>query len=265
MADVGQIEQVLMNLVTNARDAMPAGGELSISTELKTLGKDFTDTYGYGRPGDYALITVSDTGVGMDEATRGKIFEPFFTTKEKGKGTGLGLAMVYGIVKQHEGNISVYSEPGRGTTFKLLLPLMALEVEEASTETSEPPPGGTETLLLAEDDQDVRTLTTAVLRDFGYRVIEAADGKDALEKYRLHSKEIGLLILDVIMPKLSGKEVHDAVMVLHPGAKTLLISGYTADFINRKGVFEEGVQFVAKPISPFELLRKIRSILDEER
>ena len=262
MADAGQLEQVLMNLVTNARDAMPEGGELSIATEMKVLGKDFTDAHGYGRPGGHALVTVSDTGIGMDEATQGKIFEPFFTTKEKGKGTGLGLAMVYGIVKQHEGNISVYSEPGKGTTFKILLPLIALEAEKASAGTSEPPPGGTETLLLAEDDPDVRLLTATVLKDFGYRVIEAVDGKDALEQYRLHAKEIDLLILDVIMPKLSGKEVHDAVRAQDPGAKILLISGYTADFINRKGTFGEGVPVVAKPISPFELLKKVRSLLD---
>jgi CheY-like chemotaxis protein/two-component sensor histidine kinase len=263
MADAGQIEQVLMNLATNARDAMPGGGELSISTVVKVIGKDSTDDHGLAGSGDYARITVSDNGSGMDEATQAKIFEPFFTTKEQGKGTGLGLAMVYGIVKQHEGSISVSSQPGLGTTFRIFLPLIALEAEEAAPETSEMPPRGSETLLLAEDDQDVRVLTTTVLSDFGYRVIEAVDGKDALEKYRMHATEIDLLILDVIMPKLSGKEVHDAVKAIHPGTKTLFISGYAADFINGKGLFKIGTQFIAKPVSPFELLKKIRSILDE--
>jgi CheY-like chemotaxis protein len=198
----------------------------------------------------------------MDEATRGKIFEPFFTTKERGKGTGLGLSMVFGIVKQHEGNISVYSEPGQGTVFNILLPLIALEVEETRAEASGPPPGGRETLLLAEDDQDVRTLMTTVLRESGYRIIEAADGREALDKYKLHSAEIDLLILDVIMPRMGGKDVYDAVKVLSPDSKILFISGYAADALGKKGLFEEGVQFVAKPTSPFELLKKIRSILD---
>jgi CheY-like chemotaxis protein len=238
------------------------GGELSISTELKVLGRDFTVVHGFGEPGNYAQITVSDTGIGMDEATRGKIFEPFFTTKERGKGTGLGLSMVFGIVKQHEGNISVYSEPGQGTVFNILLPLIALEVEETRAEASGPPPGGRETLLLAEDDQDVRTLMTTVLRESGYRIIEAADGREALDKYKLHSAEIDLLILDVIMPRMGGKDVYDAVKVLSPDSKILFISGYAADALGKKGLFEEGVQFVAKPTSPFELLKKIRSILD---
>jgi CheY-like chemotaxis protein len=262
MADAGQIEQVLMNLATNARDAMPEGGELSISTEVQVLGEDFTEAHGYGRQGSCALITVSDTGIGMNESTRGKIFEPFFTTKEQGKGTGLGLSMVYGIVNQHEGNISVYSEPGRGTTFRILLPLIAMELEEAHAETNGPPPGGTETLLLAEDDEDVRVLTTTVLRDFGYRVIEAMDGRDAFEKYTEHSKDIDLLILDVIMPRMSGKETFDAVKAINPDSKILFISGYTADALHKKGIFDEGVQFIAKPMSPFELLKKVRGILD---
>lgn len=264
MADAGQIEQVLMNLATNARDAMPGGGELSITTEMKVLGMDFTDAHGYGSPGGYAQITVSDTGIGMDQAIVGKIFEPFFTTKEKGKGTGLGLSMAYGIIRQHEGNISAYSEPGVGTTFKILLPLIASEAEVARAETDGPPPGGTETLLLAEDDRDVHTLTTTLLKDFGYRVIEAMDGKEAMEQYRLHSNEIDLLILDVIMPKMSGKDVYETVRRMGGRQKTLFISGYTADFINRKGSFDEGVQFLAKPVTPFELLKKIRDILDEK-
>jgi CheY-like chemotaxis protein/two-component sensor histidine kinase len=262
MADAGQIEQVLMNLATNARDAMPRGGELALSTEVRVIREDFTDAHGYGRPGSYAMITVSDTGTGMDEATRGKIFEPFFTTKEQGKGTGLGLSMVYGIIKQHDGNITVFSEPEKGTTFRILLPLIAMEVEEAHSEMDMPPPGGTETLLFAEDDLDVRSLTTTILRDFGYRVIVALDGRDALEKYNEYSDEIDLLILDVIMPKMSGKETYDAVRAIRPDSKFLFISGYTADALHKKGVFEEGAHFVAKPMSPFELLTKVRAVLD---
>jgi PAS domain S-box-containing protein len=262
MADAGQIEQVLMNLATNARDAMPNGGELSICTGKMVVGEDSAGAHEYGPPGRYAMITVSDTGAGMNEATREKIFEPFFTTKEPGKGTGLGLSMVYGIVKQHEGNLSVSSEPGKGATFRILLPLIATEVEEPFAETDAPPPGGTETILLAEDDLDVRDLTTTVLRDFGYRVIEAVDGKDALEKYAGDSGNIDLLILDVIMPRMGGKETFDAVKAINPGSKILFISGYTADGFHKKGLFSEGVQFIAKPMSPFELLKKVRAVLD---
>jgi len=264
MADAGQIEQVLMNLATNARDAMPSGGELSISTELKMLGTDYVETHGYGLPGAYALITVSDTGIGMDQATIGKIFEPFFTTKEPGKGTGLGLSMVYGIIKQHEGNISVYSELGKGTTFRILLPLVSMEVEDALSEADATPSGGTETLLLAEDDPDVRTMATMALTEAGYRVLGAVDGKDALETYKSHSKEIDLLILDVIMPKVGGKEVYDVVKATNPDAKILFMSGYTADALHKKGIFGAGVQFLAKPMSPIELLKKVRGILDGE-
>jgi PAS domain S-box-containing protein len=265
MADAGQIEQVLMNLATNARDAMPAGGSLSITTEVKAIGEDYITTHGYGKAGQYALIVVSDTGHGMDAQTLGRVFEPFFTTKKPGKGTGLGLSMAYGIVKQHDGYINVYSEPGNGTTFRIYLPLITLAVEDAHPNTGTPPPGGTETLLLAEDDQVIRTLMAGVLTDYGYQVIEAVDGKDALDKITAQLRKIDLLILDVIMPKMSGKEVYDSVKAQGPSPKALFISGYTADSLNRRGIFEEGVHFIAKPVSPSELLHKIRSILDEAR
>jgi CheY-like chemotaxis protein/two-component sensor histidine kinase len=263
MADAGQIEKVLMNLATNARDAMPEGGALTIMTEEIDLGADFITAHGYGKPGTYALISLSDTGVGMDEETREKIFEPFFTTKEIGKGTGLGLAIAYGIVKQHEGTINVYSEPGKGTTFKIYFPLSLPEIEEAHTEAAKPPRGGTETILLAEDDEQVRKLTKKFLSDFGYRVIDAVDGKDALEKFAGLAKDIDLLILDVIMPKKSGREVYDAVKATRPDADVLFISGYTADMLHKKGIFEEGMEFLSKPVSPYDLLRKIREILDK--
>ena len=265
MADTGQIEQVLMNLATNARDAMPEGGALTIKTEEIELGADFITAHGYGKPGKYALISISDTGAGMNEATREKIFEPFFTTKELGKGTGLGLAIVYGIVKQHEGTINVYSEPGKGTTFRIYIPLSLSAIDEARTERAKPPRGGTETILLAEDDEQVRKLTENVLRDFGYRVIAAVDGQDALEKFARQPRNIDLLILDVIMPKKSGKEVYDAVKAERPDAKVLFISGYTADILHKKGIFEEGIEFLSKPSSPYDLLRKIRVLLDNHR
>jgi PAS domain S-box-containing protein len=263
MADAGQIEQVLMNLATNARDAMPRGGRLAITTEAKVLGKDFVNAHGFGNPGRYCLITVSDSGIGMDEATRTKIFDPFFTTKEQGKGTGLGLSIVYGIIKQHDGAINVYSEPGKGTTFRIYLPLIGATVEDNQSEQDADPLGGTETILLAEDDKDVRSLTSTVLRGFGYHVIEAVNGLDALAKYQAQAKEIDLLILDVIMPKMSGRDAYDTLRALNPGLKALFMSGYTADALSTKGLFAEGAYFLPKPMSPTELLRKVRAILDE--
>ena len=262
MADAGQIEQVLMNLATNARDAMPEGGALTIKIEEINLGADFVVAHGYGKPGKYALISVSDTGVGMDEKTREKIFDPFFTTKELGRGTGLGLAIVYGIVKQHEGAINVYSEPGKGTTFKIYLPFALSAIEEVHAEAAQPPRGGTETILLAEDDLDIRRMIGFILTEFGYRVVDAVDGEDALEKFTSHGREIDLLILDVIMPKKSGREVHDVVKAARPDANVLFISGYTADMLHKKGIFEKGIEFISKPVSPYDLLRKIRDILD---
>ena len=265
MADSGQVEQVLMNLATNARDAMPEGGRLNISTEKIEFKEEFISARGFGKPGRYALITVSDTGTGMDEQTRGKIFEPFYTTKELGKGTGLGLSIVYGIIKQHDGNINVYSEPGKGTAFRIYLPLILTEVQEAISEAVVLPVGGTETILLAEDDPEVRKLNASLLRDFGYHVVVAVDGQNALEQYEVHKKEVDLLVLDVIMPKKSGKDVSDAVKGVRPDVPILFISGYTADVIQKKGVFEEGAEFLSKPVSPLELMRKIRQILDAKQ
>jgi PAS domain S-box-containing protein len=267
MADVGQIEQVLMNLAANARSAMPDGGILSIGTEALELDDEFTKAHGYGIPGPYALISVTDTGHGMDEKTKERIFEPFFTTREVGKGTGLGLAMVYGIIKQHEGYINTYSELGKGTTFKIYLPLI-----QAKAEVMEPvmpalagagPPKGSETILLAEDDNEVRKITKNILEGSGYRVIEAVDGEDAVNKFLLNRDEIQLLIFDVIMPKKSGKEAYEEVKKIAPGVKALFTSGYTADIIHRKGVLEEGINFIPKPVAPDTLLKKMREVLDQ--
>jgi two-component system cell cycle sensor histidine kinase/response regulator CckA len=262
MADGIQLEQVFMNLVSNARDAMPNGGSLFIRTEPVPMDDKFTHAHGYGKPGDYACISLSDTGVGMDEKTREKIFEPFFTTKELGKGTGLGLAMVYGIIKQHDGYLNVYSEPGRGTTFKLYLPRVSQAVREEEKPESSFPAGGTETALLAEDDECVRKANKEILEKFGYIVIEATDGEDAIEKFARLKDRIDILILDVIMPKKSGKEVYDMAKEIRGDIKVLFTSGYTADFVTRKMMLDEKSHFIEKPVPPRELLAKVRETLN---
>jgi nitrogen-specific signal transduction histidine kinase len=263
MADSGQIETVLMNLATNARDAMPDGGSLIIKTELTEINHEFIKAYGYGRPGFYALILVEDTGHGMDEKTKERIFEPFFTTKEVGKGTGLGLSMVYGIIQQHDGYINVYSEPGKGSTFKIYLPLIKSKVEEAELVVHPVLKRGTETVIVAEDDSQVRELIKEVLEGFGYKVMEAADGEDALKVFNENKDRIQLLILDVVMPKKNGKEVYDEIRKVRPDIKAIFTSGYNVDIIHQKGILEEGSDFISKPISPEELLRKVREILDK--
>ncbi|MGO9691400.1 MAG: PAS domain S-box protein [Syntrophobacteraceae bacterium] len=226
LGDAHQLEQVLMNLATNARDAMPKGGVFSVTTDQVKFDNESISIDGYVKPGNYALITISDTGKGMDEATRDHIFEPFFTTKEVGKGTGLGLAVVYGIIKQHEGTINVYSESGRGTTFTIYLPLIVAPVDATTSPVEERPTGGTETILLAEDDENVRKLTRTVLEDFGYKVITAFDGQDAVIKYKENKDKIQLLLFDIIMPKTTGKEAYDEIKAITPEVKVLFVSGY---------------------------------------
>lgn len=262
MADCSQIEQVLTNLATNARDAMPKGGLLTISTGVIEIDNSFIKAHGYGVEGMYALISVSDTGIGMDEKTIKRIFEPFFTTKEVGKGTGLGLAIVYGIVKQHNGYINVYSEPGKGTTFRIYLPLIKSEIERAKAEIHTIPKGGTEMILLAEDDTDVRSFMKIALEGHGYKVIEAVDGGDAINKFREHKDKIQLLILDVIMPTKNGKETYDAIKTVKPDIKALFVSGYCKDIIKETYISEEGLNFISKPVSPIEILKKVREVLD---
>jgi PAS domain S-box-containing protein len=263
-ADTGQIEQVLINLATNARDAMPQGGRLTLETTSVELDNEYAKEHGYGKPGRYALLTVTDTGSGMDKKTVERIFEPFFTTKAAGKGTGLGLAIVYGIVKQHGGYINVYSESGMGSVFRVYLPLVTASVEAAKTSESPAPQGGTETILVAEDDASVRNLTKSVLQGFGYTVIEASDGEEAIHKFMQCKEAIQLLILDVIMPKKNGREAYDEIRKINPAIKTLFTSGYTAEIIHRKGILENGANFLSKPASPRELLNKIKEILDSE-
>jgi CheY-like chemotaxis protein/two-component sensor histidine kinase len=261
MADAGQLEQVLLNLATNARDAMPDGGQLTIETEVMQLDCEFRRTHGFGKPGTYVLISESDTGEGMDDKTKEKMFEPFFTTKEVGKGTGLGLSIVYGIVKQHDGYINVYSERGRGTTFKIYLPLIKAEPDGEKMETVSSPEKGEETLLFAEDDNEVRAFTREVLVEYGYAVIEASDGEDAIKKFEENGDKIQLLLLDVIMPKKNGKEVYEEIKKVKPDVKVLFMSGYTADVIHKKGIVEEGLDLILKPVSPTVLLNKIRAML----
>ena len=263
-ADVTQIEQVLMNLATNARDAMPKGGRLMIETGRVMLDDEYVRTHGFGLPGHYAVLTVSDTGEGMDDQTQKKIFEPFFTTKELGRGTGLGLAIIYGIVKQNNGYINVYSEVGKGTTFKIYFPFIKTGAEDVrNTEVPVPVRGGTETILLAEDNDAVRTLTQIVLSEFGYRVIEAVDGEEALKKFLDNQDTISLLIVDVIMPRKNGRAVYEEVKRIRPDVKVLFTSGYPADLIQKEGVLEKGLNFLSKPASPQALLRMVREVLDQ--
>jgi len=263
-ADTYQLEQVLMNLATNARDAMVGGGNLTISIEPIEIEKDFITVHGYGKPGCYALVTISDTGDGMNEETREKIFEPFFTTKGVGKGTGLGLALVYGIIKQHDGYINVYSEPGAGTTFRIYLPLIPAEISAVEIgQEEEILARGTETILLAEDDESVRGLISTVLNQHGYTVIEAVNGADAVNKFMENREAIQLFVSDLIMPKMNGNEAYEEMRLWRPGMKAIFASGYAPDFIRQKLSFESGVTLISKPISPHLLLKKVRTVLDE--
>jgi PAS domain S-box-containing protein len=262
LADVAQIEQVLMNLATNARDAMPQGGTLTIRTDILDLDNKFVRAHGYGKPGRYAVICVEDTGVGMNQKTRDRVFEPFFTTKEVGKGTGLGLSIVYGIIKQHNGYVNVRSETGKGSVFTIYLPTVKVSTKEALVVPFQPLVGGSETILVAEDDPEVRKLTKNLLEEFGYTVIEAKDGEDAIIKFMKNKRRVDLVVLDVVMPKKNGKEVYEEIRKHVPYVKTLFTSGYTADVIHKKGVLDEDLNFISKPVSPKELLKKVREIID---
>jgi PAS domain S-box-containing protein len=262
LADGGQIEQVLMNLAANAKDAMQGGGRLVISTGLEEVDEAYVAAYGYGISGRYALITVADTGEGMDAETQAKIFEPFFTTKGVGEGTGLGLAISYGIIKQHNGYLKVYSEPGEGTVFKIYLPLGEETAPAEKTADSETVKGGNETILVVEDDAALRQLSRIVLESFGYTVITAGDGDDAIAKFMENRERINLVLLDMIMPKKNGKEVRAAIRKVYPQIKILFVSGYTMDIITNKDLVEDGVDFIQKPYQSKSLLLKLREVLD---
>jgi PAS domain S-box-containing protein len=262
-ADAVQMEQIVMNLATNARDAMPHGGLMMIEIEPVELTEEYVRTHAFAKPGRYMMLSVTDTGQGMDSSTQGKAFEPFFTTKEVGKGTGLGLSMVYGIVKQHNGYINVYSESGKGTTFKIYLPSIEGEPLPFEAKRSEEVVGGTETILLAEDEPQVRELTATILRAHGYTVIAAENGEDAVTKFKADPDAIAMVVLDVIMPKKNGKAAFDKMNKIRPGVKALFLSGYTSNLIHTKGILDEGREFISKPFMPSSFLSRIRGILDK--
>ncbi len=261
MADVGQLEQVLMNLATNARDAMPHGGRLSFFTS-DVVVKDGSETqYDLPSPGKYAIISIADTGAGIDSESMERLFEPYYTTKEVGKGTGLGLSIVYGIIKQHGGSVQVSSELGKGTTINIYIPLIEGEVAKSESKMSAPVAGGTETLLIAEDEEIVRYYLKKILEKAGYRVLSVCDGEEAVVLLR-ERNDISLVISDVVMPKQNGKELLTEIRKLKPEMKVIFISGYTSDIMHAKGIMEEGLNFIAKPFSRNILLRKIRELLD---
>ncbi len=261
-ADSGQLDQVLMNLAINAKDAMPDGGSLLIETAVVNLDEEYAKSHKDVESGHHAVLTVTDSGMGMSHEVQKKIFEPFFTTKELGKGTGLGLATIYGIVKQHKGHIFVYSEPGNGTTFKVYLPIVPGgeppidQAEEIEIQ------GGTETILVAEDEPAILNLVARVLPPLGYRVLGAASGEEALEISKQTPERIDLLLTDVIMPGINGRQLADTLAKTRPGTKVLYMSGYTDEVIAHKGVLEPGINFINKPLLPMDLAKKIREILD---
>ncbi|HEX71937.1 MAG TPA: PAS domain-containing sensor histidine kinase, partial [Candidatus Hydrogenedentes bacterium] len=262
--DPAQMDQVLVNLAANARDAITGVGNLTIETENVTLDETYCETHAGCAAGDYVLLAVSDDGHGMDKQALGRIFEPFFTTKETGKGTGLGLAMVYGIVKQNHGFINVYSEPGKGTSFKIYLPRARALMQEQSVIADDRPVHGTETVLLVEDEEAILGFGKAILTQHGYTVLAARTPGEALALARRHEGPIHLLITDVVMPEMNGKELKDRLSEVLPDLKALYMSGYTANVIAHHGIIDESVHFLAKPFSPKSLARIVREILDQD-
>lgn len=262
-ADRGMIEQVLMNLSVNARDAMSAGGRLNIETENVLITDEYCRDHVWAKPGRYVLVSITDTGCGMDRETMSRVFEPFFTTKGMNQGTGLGLSMVYGIVKQHNGMITVYSEVDKGTTFKVYLPHSERAAEDVGTKIEGEVPRGDETILVVEDDEAVRGLTRSVLEAAGYTVLEAADGRDALQCFRKHHEHIHLTLLDVVMPGMGGREAYKEMLKVNPALKALFASGYSENAIHTNFVLDSGLALLKKPYSRDELLRAVRRQFDQ--
>ncbi len=260
IADKSQMDQILFNLVSNARDAMPQGGTLTIDTTLTTIDAAFIKIHGFGEPGKYVQINVTDTGEGMDEETRSKIFDPFFTTKEVGKGTGLGLATVYGIVKTHNGYIIVDSIPDKGTAFHIYLPQVIMKIDKPENIIT-PITRGKETILIAEDNEGVRRFMREALKGQGYTIREAIDGEDAIKRFN-EDRDVDLIIIDSVMPKKNGREAYEEIHRIDPHLKVLFTSGYTKDIVLDKGIEEKEFDFVAKPLSLNKLLRKVREVLD---
>jgi CheY-like chemotaxis protein len=265
-ADPSQIEQVLMNLAVNARDAMPMGGRLTIETINVELAENWGRDIINAKPGPYVMIAMTDSGAGMDEATKARVFEPFFTTKEQGKGTGLGLSTAYGIVKQSDGYISVYSEVGIGSTFKVYLPRMDSRRDSGAISAAVPATDrGTETVLLVEDEEGVRKLVQGILVRQGYNVLEATSGEEALEVMHEHTGKIDLLLSDVVLVGMSGRELSERMRIQMPTLRVIYMSGYTDDAIVRHGVLTESAEFLQKPFSSDILLRKVRAVLEKRQ
>jgi CheY-like chemotaxis protein len=263
-ADRGQIEQVLMNLAVNARDAMPKGGQITLETARVELDEAYARQHEGLTPGPYVMLAVSDTGHGMTPDVRSRLFEPFFTTKGEGKGTGLGLATVYGIVKQSGGHIFVYSEPEKGSTFKIYLPLIegGAAAERPAARDVAPLPRGRETILLVEDEASLRELVRECLEDCGYTVLDARHGADALERAAGHKGEVQLLMTDVVMPGIGGRDLAEKLAASQPGLKVLYMSGYTDDAVVHHGVLSQEMDFLQKPFTQEALARKVREVLD---
>jgi len=261
-ADPGQIEQVIMNLVVNARDAMPTGGKITIETSNVELDEAYARQHIAVPPGRYVMLAVSDTGTGMTPEVQARIFEPFFTTKPKGRGTGLGLATIYGIVKQNHGDIWVYSEPGKGTSFKVYLPHVDDAPVAVPAKATTVPAGRGETVLLVEDDHRVRKLARELLTRNGYDVIEGADAEDAIRVAAAHPNPIDLLLTDVVMPGMSGRLLAQRLAEHHPHLKVLFMSGYTDDAIVHHGVLTPDIAFLQKPFTPSTFARAVRDVLD---
>jgi two-component system, cell cycle sensor histidine kinase and response regulator CckA len=263
-ADPTQIDQILMNLALNAKDAMPEGGKLIIETENATLEKEYCLNHFDAKPGDYVLLKVSDTGHGMDKETREHIFEPFFTTKPVGEGTGLGMAMVYGSVKQHGGCVMCYSEPDHGSTFKIYFPALKHAIESEPVVSEVMPAGGNETILLVDDEEFVCELGERILTKAGYTVLTAANGRKALELYNSKSQDIALVVLDLIMPEMAGKECLEEILRIDPQAKILIASGYSANASAQETIERGARGFVSKPYNVRKMLQTIRDVLDAE-
>jgi signal transduction histidine kinase/CheY-like chemotaxis protein len=261
MADPGQIEQIIMNLVINARDAMPDGGSITIETQEFALDEEYCNIHAEVVPGTYVALYVTDNGVGMPPEVMEKIFDPFYTTKAKGTGTGLGLSTVYGIVKQHKGHIYVYSELGNGTTFKIYFPRIETDAEDKTQKVFPAMAKGVETILVADDEVSIRKLIRDTLEPLGYRIIEAADGEEALELFRQSEYKIDMLLTDVIMPKMTGKKLVEALLAEQKEFKVLYMSGYTDNVIVHQGILDENVEFINKPLIPSLLTKKIREVL----